>query len=164
MTGLRAYALYLAWLTALAASLGSLYFSEVLGFAPCLLCWYQRAFMFPLAVILGIAAYRDDRGIAPYSLALAGIGGALSLYHYLLQKVPALGLPAGCTGGVSCSEPYIDLWGFVTIPFLALLAFSTVALLSCLVLTGEDRPDQDAGVDPRDQDPDGDGPDQDAGA
>ncbi|HEX6990180.1 MAG TPA: disulfide oxidoreductase [Bacillota bacterium] len=136
---LRPHALYLAWVTALAATLGSLYLSEILGLVPCVLCWFQRIFMYPLAVILGIAAYRGDEGVAPYSLALAGIGGGISLYHYLLQKVPALHGTGLCAGGVPCSEPYVNLLGFVTIPFLALVAFTVVAALSWSIM-GSTRP------------------------
>lgn len=131
MAGTRTLALYSAWVVSLAATLGSLYFSEIRGFVPCELCWYQRILMYPLAVILGIAAYRQDAGIRRYALPLSIIGGSISLYHYLLQKVPGLARVQPCKYGVPCNVDYIDWLGFITIPFLALVAFAliTVALL-----------------------------------
>ena len=131
---LQPYALYVAWVASLTATLGSLYLSEILGLIPCMLCWLQRIFMYPLAVILGIAAYRGDDGIAPYSLSLAGIGGSISIYHYLLQKLPALQQAALCSGDVPCSDPHFNWLGFITIPFLALVAFAIVAACSWVVL------------------------------
>ena len=72
---------------ALVASLGSLYFSEVLLYVPCELCWYQRILMYPLVILLGIAAVKKDAGIVTYVLPLSIIGGSISIYHYLIQKV-----------------------------------------------------------------------------
>lgn len=108
MGWIRTYGLYLAWLVALIATGGSLYFSEVAGFIPCELCWYQRILMYPLAAILGIASYRDDRSIVIYSLPLSLSGAALSAFHYLLQKVPGMAELAPCKQGVSCNGQYID--------------------------------------------------------
>jgi len=136
---LQPYALYLAWLFSLVATLGSLYLSEVAGFVPCVLCWFQRIFMYPLAVMLGIAAYRGDESVAPYSLTLAGIGGSISIYHYLLQKVPALHDAAMCSGGVPCTDDPLNWLGFVTVPFLALIAFAAVVFFSWTVLRAAGR-------------------------
>ena len=129
---LRSYGLYLAWLVSLVATGGSLYFSEVVGFVPCVLCWYQRIFMYPLVLLLGIASYRQDTGIKIYALPLAIIGGSISLYHYLDQKIAGFGFPHVCSGGVPCDAQYINWLGFITIPFLALIAFAiiTVALIA----------------------------------
>lgn len=127
---LRTYGLYLAWLVALVATGGSLYFSEVRLFVPCTLCWYQRILMYPLMILLGIASYRQDKGIIPYALPLALLGGSISLFHYLEQKVPGFGSPNLCrAGGVPCSAEYINWLGFITIPFLALSAFTLIALV-----------------------------------
>lgn len=120
---MRNVGLYLTWLVAVIATLGSLYFSEVRHFVPCTLCWYQRILMYPLVVLLGIASYRQDRGIVRYALPLAGLGAATSLYHLLEQKVEGFGAPGVCSAGVPCSTAYIDWFGFVTIPALALTAF-----------------------------------------
>jgi disulfide bond formation protein DsbB len=120
--------LLLSWITAVIATLGSLYFSEVLHFIPCTLCWYQRIFMYPLTIILGIAVYRDDKGICKYVLPLSIIGMVISGYHTVLQKIPYLQQFEMCTSGVPCSKDYLNLLGFITIPLLAFLAFSIITL------------------------------------
>ncbi|WP_462411196.1 disulfide oxidoreductase [Neobacillus sp. Marseille-QA0830] len=125
--------LLLAWIAAIIATLGSLYFSEVMHFIPCTLCWYQRIFMYPLAIILGIAVYRNDRGIYRYVLPLSAIGMLISGYHTLLQKVPYLQQFEMCTTGVPCSQDYINWLGFITIPILAFIAF-TIITISLVVL------------------------------
>lgn len=124
--------LYVAWLVAIVATLGSLYFSEVRHFVPCTLCWYQRILMYPLVVVLGIAAWRQDRTIRVYALPLSILGIAVASFHYLEQMVPGFGAEALCSSGVPCSGRYIEWLGFITIPFLALVAFTliTVSLAS----------------------------------
>ncbi|MBA4494538.1 disulfide oxidoreductase [Paenactinomyces guangxiensis] len=122
------FGLYFAWVVSLLATGGSLYFSEVMGFIPCSLCWYQRILMYPLIILLGIASYRNDRAIIPYTLPLSIIGGGISLFHYLQQKVPGLASLAPCKTGVPCSGMYINWLGFITIPFLALVAFILISL------------------------------------
>ena len=126
---MNTYRLYLAWLVAMVSLGGSLFFSEIMMFEPCELCWFQRICMYPLAILLGIAAYRNDRGIIPYARVLAGIGMCISLWHYLKQKVPALHDVLPCTGGVPCSGAYINWLGFITIPFLALIGFTLIMIL-----------------------------------
>jgi disulfide bond formation protein DsbB len=118
----RGIALIAAWI----ATGGSLYFSEVLGWLPCLLCWYQRIAMYPLAFILTVALIRADRAVHWYVLPLSITGGAISLYHYLLIRTDWL-VPPPCTGGVPCNVDYINLLGFINIPFLALIAFIVVS-------------------------------------
>lgn len=125
--------LLLSWIAAIAATLGSLYFSEVMHFIPCTLCWYQRIFMYPLAVILGIAVYRNDLRIYKYVLPLSIIGMLISGYHTLLQKVPYLQKFEMCTTGIPCSKDYINWLGFITIPLLAFIAF-TIITVSLVVL------------------------------
>lgn len=130
MTLLRSLGLYAAWLVSIVATAGSLYFSEVRLFVPCSLCWYQRIMMYPLVILLGIASYRQDKGIIPYVLPLSLLGGSISLLHYLEQKVPGFGAPNLCrTSGVPCNTDYINWLGFITIPFLALIAFSLITLI-----------------------------------
>lgn len=128
MRFVRKYGIYLAWLVSLIATLGSLYFSEILGFIPCTLCWVQRIFMYPLVIILGISSYRDDRNIIPYVLPLSALGIGFSFFHYLKQKVPAFTQIAACKVGVPCEQMYINWFGFVTIPFLALIAFILITV------------------------------------
>lgn len=132
---LRRYGLYLGWIVALAATGGSLYLSEVVGFVPCQLCWFQRIFMYPLAIVLGIASFRQDRAFSIYALPLTVIGGLIALFHYLEQKVPGIGAAAVCRGGgVPCDVEYINWLGFVTIPLFALIAF--VLITACLAFAG----------------------------
>lgn len=123
---LERYGLYFAWVVALIATAGSLYFSEVRGFIPCQLCWYQRILMYPEFIILGIASYRGDRNIAVYVLPLSIMGLIIALYHYGEQKVPWLRVEGLCQAGVPCSGSYIDWLGFITIPFLSLVAFALI--------------------------------------
>jgi disulfide bond formation protein DsbB len=120
---LSTYGLYFAWVVSLAATGGSLYFSEVLGFIPCTLCWYQRILMYPQVILLGIASYRNDRHIIPYVLPMSVLGSCVSLWHYLEQKVPGFAELLPCRVGVPCAQTHIDWFGFITIPFLALVAF-----------------------------------------
>ncbi len=131
--GLQSYLLYIAWLVALTATLGSLYFSEIRGFIPCELCWVQRILMYPLSIILGIAAYRGDTGIKKYVLPLSMIGIVVSSYHYMLQKIPGFGGFRPCVQGVPCDVMYINWLGFITIPFLALTAFILITIALVLL-------------------------------
>jgi disulfide bond formation protein DsbB len=120
--------LYFAWLVAVIATLGSLYFSEIRMFQPCVLCWYQRIAMYPLSLILGIAAFTNDIKITKYVLPISVIGGLISLYHYLLEKVPGFATIKPCSQGVPCDVAWINWFGFITIPFLALTAFVMITV------------------------------------
>lgn len=133
----RNFGLYAAWLVAITATAGSLYFSEVRLFVPCSLCWYQRIMMYPLVILLGIASYRQDVGVARYALPMSVLGGAVSLFHYLEQKVPGFSAPSLCRMGVPCTQEYINWLGFITIPFLALVAFTLITVLLVGVARGE---------------------------
>ncbi len=118
-----------AWAVALVATLGALFIGEVMGMAPCLLCWYQRIFMFPLALILGMAAFAEDRRGAVYGLPLALAGAAFAGYHCALVAgwVPQWWIP--CGSGPSCSTQSLEILGGIQIPWLSLLAFSAIAIL-----------------------------------
>lgn len=122
-----------ASVVALVATLGSLYFSEILLYVPCELCWYQRILMYPLVVILGIAAVKKDAGIATYVLPLSIFGGAISFYHYLVQKVDFIGENSVSCGVVPCTGQYINWLGFITIPFLALIGFTLITIILFMV-------------------------------
>lgn len=122
--------LFMAWATAVIAMFGSLYFSEIRQYEPCELCWYQRILMYPFTIILGIAIVRKDYRISLYSMFLSGIGALISLYHYLLQKVPFMADNADTCGRIPCTGQYINWLGFITIPFLALTAFILIFSLS----------------------------------
>ncbi|WP_129731600.1 MULTISPECIES: disulfide formation protein C [Bacillaceae] len=128
------YALFTAWAASLTAMLGSLYFSEIMKYEPCTLCWYQRILMYPFVVLLGIAVIRKDYLIARYSLPLAIIGSAISLYHYSMQKIPALSGGGAACGRIPCTGQYINWLGFITIPFLALTAFTIIIVCSIILI------------------------------
>lgn len=125
--------LFVCWLIASVATLGSLFFSEVMGFAPCVLCWWQRIFIYPLVLIFGAGLFSFDRGVIKYSLPLAISGWLVALYHSLLYWgiIPKSIQP--CSEGVPCTEKYIELFGFLSIPFMSFLAFTAIiALLGIL--------------------------------
>lgn len=126
--------LFTAWAASLTAMLGSLYFSEIVGYEPCELCWYQRILMYPIVLILGIAVVKKDLKAAVYSLAFSAIGALVSLYHYGLQKVDFLTDAAPACGRVPCTGMYINWFSFVTIPFLALTAFVIIFITSLMIL------------------------------
>jgi disulfide bond formation protein DsbB len=123
--------LYLAWLAALGATLGSLFFGEVMQLPPCTLCWYQRICMFPLALVLPVGIVLRDPRVVWYSLPLVALGLGVALYHNGVDYglIPEELTP--CAQGVSCRERPIAWLGFVTIPALALAAFATIA--TCLL-------------------------------
>jgi disulfide bond formation protein DsbB len=118
--------LLLAWLASAAATLGSLFFSEVLQLQPCVLCWYQRIAMFPLVVVLGIGLYRQDAASVLYGLVLAAAGWLAAVYHFLLYTgwIPENLQP--CSKGLSCADVDLRLVGFLTIPLMSLLAFTLI--------------------------------------
>jgi disulfide bond formation protein DsbB len=119
--------LFAAWLVAAVASAGSLFFSSVLELPPCVLCWYQRICLFPLVVVLARGLFPLDRGVVRYALPLAGLGWLVAAYHNLVYAgvVPESLQP--CARGVSCTEEYLELLGFLSIPMLSLLAFTALA-------------------------------------
>ena len=118
-----------AWLVALSATLGALFIGEVMGETPCLLCWYQRIFMFPLALILLIACVKEDAGIWRYALPLALIGAGFALYHSLLYAGIIAEPIVQCGAGPSCSSASMSLFGWLPIPFLSLIAFGAISIL-----------------------------------
>lgn len=125
--------LFGAWLIAAVAMAGSFFFSYVMGFAPCVLCWYQRIFLFPLVAILAVGLFPYDRGVARYGLSLAVPGWLVAAYHNLVYFgiVPESLSP--CSQGVSCKEEYVKLLGFLSIPVLSLLAFTSILGLLLLL-------------------------------
>jgi disulfide bond formation protein DsbB len=126
------YGLLLVLLAAWTAMLGSLFFSEVLRWVPCTLCWYQRIAMYPIAVLTAVGLVVRDRSLPIYTITLAAIGLVLSSYHWLHQKVNWFDRVQVCASGVSCKGDYLGR-GIVTIPFLAWVAFLIVLLASIAV-------------------------------
>ncbi|BFH60215.1 MULTISPECIES: disulfide oxidoreductase [Paenibacillus] len=129
LASIRPYALYLAWIVSIVATGASLYLSEVLHYLPCNLCWFQRIFMYPQVILLGIASYKNDRKIIPYAVTLSVIGGCISIYHYAEQKIPALAKALPCTAGIPCNFDYLNWFGFITIPLMALIASILIIVL-----------------------------------
>ncbi|MBU5443957.1 disulfide oxidoreductase [Paenibacillus sp. MSJ-34] len=127
------YGLYAACFVAIIATAGSLYFSEIARFEPCKLCWLQRIMMYPLVILLGIAAYENNRSIVKYALPFSVIGGCISLWHVLELNVPALAEFTPCTVGIPCNFDYLNWFGFITIPLLALIAFILITALLIIV-------------------------------
>jgi disulfide bond formation protein DsbB len=124
--------LYIALLAAWIAMCGSLYFSEVAGYIPCTFCWYQRILMYPLTIIIPVGILRRDRHLPLYVLPLSVVGIGVSTYHYLLQKTDLFSELSTCQVGVPCSGIWINWFGFITIPFLALIAFFIITVMSII--------------------------------
>ena len=125
---IRGYELWMAAGVALVATLGSLYLSEIEHLIPCRLCWFQRIFMYPLVIVLGVAAWRRDTQIKLTASILAVIGGLVAVYHYLIQQFPELESGA-CDPIAPCSAAYIWQWNFVSIPYMAGSAFALILTL-----------------------------------
>jgi disulfide bond formation protein DsbB len=117
---------YAAWLIALAAMLGSLFFGEVMKLPPCTLCWYQRICLFPLTLVIAAGIVLRDRNVVAYALPLAVVGLGISTYHNLLYYGVIPETLSPCTQAVSCSSRQLELLGFLTIPNMALLAFASI--------------------------------------
>ncbi|MFN8632945.1 MAG: disulfide oxidoreductase [Chloroflexota bacterium] len=123
---------YLAWIQACVAMAGSLYFSEVMKFPPCTLCWYQRILMYPLVLVLAAGILRRDARLYLYVLPLSVLGLAIALYHNLLYfgVIPEEIQP--CTVGIPCTTIQIEWFGFITIPLMSLTAFTVVTI--CMMI------------------------------
>jgi len=128
-----------AWLVAISATAGSLYYSQIRHFIPCELCWYQRILMYPLVIVLGIATFYVDVRVRRYALPMVLVGGAISILHYAEQKIPGFA-PTSCAATpIPCTTTYVNYFGFITIALMALAAFVLIA--AALVMLKEERPD-----------------------
>jgi disulfide bond formation protein DsbB len=125
------YLPYIAWFIALVSMVGSLFFSEVMDLAPCVLCWYQRIAMYPLVLIIGIGIINRDSNLKKYALPLSLIGLVIAAYHNLLYYGLIADSIIPCKEGVSCTSRQIEWLGFITIPLMALTAF--IAITLCLL-------------------------------
>ncbi len=119
----------LALVVAVVTTLGSLYYSEIAGYLPCELCWYQRICMYPLAAILAVGVLRKDRAVLWYAAPFVVVGAPLALYHYLVERVPALAESSSCSVFVPCSVPYFEELGYVTLAFMDMSAFLLIGAL-----------------------------------
>lgn len=133
-------ALFGAWAVSLAASLGALFVGEVMGQVPCSLCWHQRAFMFPLAILLAVACYRSDTGVWRYAAPLAAIGSLIAGWHTLLfYGVVSEAIQPCSASGPSCSGEGMMLLGWAPLPVLSLLAFTAILALLFVVARGRQK-------------------------
>lgn len=121
-------AIWLAWIVAVVATIGSLIYSEVIHFPPCRLCWFQRIAMYPMSIVLLVGAIRREFQVKYYALPLALIGLGTSIYHYTIQRIPNLEGGA-CDPSNPCSAVFVDVFGFISIPFMAGAGFIVIAVL-----------------------------------
>lgn len=135
-SALWGYELWAAFVVAAVATGGSLYFSEVAGYIPCELCWYQRICMYPLSILTLFAAIHRDHRFARYLLPFPVIGAGISIYHLLVENA-VISEPSACRlGGAGCAVKWINEFGYVTIPTLALTGF--LLLIAFLSLAAAD--------------------------
>jgi len=131
----RKYGLYIAWVITLIGVLISLYWSDVKNIEPCHMCWYQRMCLFPLAIILGLASYRNYYGISFYVLPQAVIGFLIASYQVALQEIPGFNPIDMCGGGPSCATKHFIGIGAITIPMLSAAAFFGLIILLSITLS-----------------------------
>ena len=121
--------LFFAWIVSMVAMLGSLFFSEIMMFPPCVMCWYQRICMYPLSVILLVALFSNDQNVFKYAMPLVLLGLFFAIYHNLLYFGIVPETLAPCSQGVSCTSDYINWFGFITIQLLSLVAFALIFVI-----------------------------------
>lgn len=127
-----------AWAVAGVSTAGSLYYSQVAGFVPCVLCWYQRIAMYPLVLLLGVGLVRPDGSASRYGLPLSVVGLGIALYHVAIQFQPALETNV-CDVGVPCTARYLSVYGFVSIPVMAAGGFLLISgILAGVWVAGTD--------------------------
>lgn len=118
--------LFFAWCVAVVGVLSTLFLSNILNWPVCVLCWYQRIALYPLVVLLGIAAYKGDKYIIPYTQPFCIIGFIIALYQYCEQMIPGFMPIQTCTTEVPCDVIHMKLLGFITLPFLSALGFALI--------------------------------------
>lgn len=124
------YGYKMAFLVALLATLGSLFYSEVVGYDPCKLCWFQRVFMYPQVILIGLAIWKKDKNLFLYTGTLSILGGIISIYHYLIQtRITPAYFCAIAPGEVDCAQRVAVQFGYITIPLMCLTAFVMIILL-----------------------------------
>ncbi len=137
MSKLKSYLLPLAFLQAVIAMAGSLWFSEVWHLVPCVLCWYQRITMYPFVLLTLVAMWRKDDKVYQYILPLSLIGLAISIYHNVLYYAVNWGIRPDwvgpCQAGISCTTRYLEWGGFITIPLLSLVAHLVITILMLML-------------------------------
>ncbi len=129
---LSTYNYYFVFIISLIATLGSLFFSEVAHLTPCLLCWYQRIFMYPQPLLLYMAFMRIEKTLTPYLILMNTVGAIIALYHIIIQHMPNLSILPCRMGEVSCTTVQTAWYGYITIPVMAFTAFTLNILLLTL--------------------------------
>lgn len=127
------FLLFASWWVAAISTFGSLFFSEVMKYPPCILCWYQRIFMYPLVIILFLGLFPLDKNVLKFSLPLAGLGWVIAIYHNLLYYRFLPESLAPCVQGISCTTVQVSWFGFITIPLLSLLGFTLIIFFQILI-------------------------------
>lgn len=130
----------ISFVVSVVATMGSLLFGEVLKYPPCTLCWYQRICMYPLAILFLVALWSDDTEVFKYTLPLSLIGFSIASYHVLLYHGIIAENIIPCTQGVSCTTKQIELWGFLTIPFMSWLGFLLINIFSLVAVLKKETP------------------------
>lgn len=134
---LKKYGLFFAWLIALFGMIASLVASDILNWPVCPLCWYQRICIYPLVILLGIAAYKNEKIVIPYALPFPVIGFLFAVYQYLEQMIPGFSPINFCKQGIPCSTYHMKLLGFMTEPFFS--AVGCVVIFLLLLLSNDNR-------------------------
>lgn len=132
MKNFRKYAYYIVFIQALLGVLGSLYMSQILHFTPCVLCWYQRIFMYPILFVITVGLLLKDKKLPLYILPLSITGTIIALYHNLIYYGVISEALSPCYQGIPCGTKQLDLLGFITIPLLSLVSFSVITI--CMIL------------------------------
>src|SRR3989344_5518698 len=126
-------ALLFAFIVSLIATLGSLFFSEIMLYEPCKLCWYQRIFMYPQVILFGVLLYRREKSGIIFSLIMSVIGALIAGFHYVQQIFPSSVLSCDVLGySVSCVQTFFLEFGYITIPMMALTAFLMLIVFAYL--------------------------------
>lgn len=128
MRFVRPYVLHLAFFLSLSGLVLTLYYSEILGFEPCPLCWWQRIFLYPQVILFALALWKRDTHMALYAAILSLFGLGFSIYHHALQMLPAGSLPCPATG-VSCAQRIVFEFGYITFPMMAVTLFGVLLVL-----------------------------------
>jgi disulfide bond formation protein DsbB len=146
--GVTPFALHVAWITAVLATFGSLFLQYVEHFDPCQFCWFQRICMYPLSLLLGIAAFRGDLQVAKrYFIGLSLVGAGLAIYHYQLEHVPhEVSVCGTAANDVPCNIAVFNIFGFISVPFLSMAAFLLITTLLLVARTHDDDEEEEVEV------------------
>lgn len=134
-TKILANGVFASFVVILLSMMGSLFYSNIIGFEPCILCWYQRIFIFSQIFLLGIALFKKyTNEIYRYTLGLSIIGGLFSLYHFYIKMTGNSPLPCSALGvsSVDCTQQLVIKFGYINIPMMALTTFLFVGTISYL--------------------------------